>query len=98
MIRHVVLLHFKDDATPAQVSALGSGFSEMRTKIPAIRDLHFGPDLQLHDETADYALIIDFEDAEAYRTYVSHPAHVQLMKELSRPILESYTSVQFALP
>ena len=67
-------------------------------KIPEIRSYQFGPDLRVNKRNAHYVLVADFESRAAFETYVDHPAHVDLMKNLTGPILASFSSAQFELP
>ena len=43
---------------------------------------------------ADYAVVADFDDAEAYAVYASHPAHQDVLVGLLRPMLAERLSVQ----
>jgi hypothetical protein len=98
MICHVVLLHWNQECTAAAVQAVTDGLAALPGQIPQIRSYHFGPDLQVGDRNADYVLVADFESEADFRTYVDHPAHVALMKNLTGPILASFSSAQFELP
>ncbi|MBW2498498.1 MAG: Dabb family protein [Deltaproteobacteria bacterium] len=98
MIRHVVLLKWNERCTPAAVEAVTRGLAALPEQIPEIRSYQFGPDLQLGEKNADYVLIADFESAEDFERYVPHPAHVDLLKKVTGPILESFTSAQLEIP
>ena len=98
MIRHVVLLSWNEKCTDAAVQAVTDGLAALPGQIPEIRSYQFGPDLKLNRRNADYVLVGDFESEEDYETYVSHPAHVDLMKNLTGPILDSFNAAQFELP
>ena len=98
MVRHVVLLSWNDKVDDAAVQAVTEGLASLPDQIPEIRSYQFGPDLQLNNRNADYVLIADFDSPEDFNSYVPHPAHVDLMKNLCGPILESFRSVQFDLP
>jgi hypothetical protein len=98
MIRHVVLLKWNEKCTPTAVEAVTRGLATLPEQIPEILSYQFGPDLQLGKRNADYVLIADFESAEDFEKYVPHPAHVDLLTNLTGPILESFTSAQFEIP
>ncbi|MBW2269237.1 MAG: Dabb family protein [Deltaproteobacteria bacterium] len=98
MIRHVVLLEWNEKVTDAAVQAVTDSLASLPDQIAEIRSYQFGPDRGLNDRNADYALIADFNSEADFSTYVSHPAHVDLMKNLTGPILASFRSAQFVLP
>ncbi len=84
--------------TDAAVQAVTDGLEALPSQIPEIRSYRFGPDLGKNRRNADYVLIGDFESSTDFETYVEHPAHVDLMKNLTGPMLASYTAAQFELP
>lgn len=96
MLRHVNILSWKDGAEQAAIDALVEFLSGYAAAIPEIRGLSFGPDLRLADRNGDFAIIVDFDDEEAFRRYLAHPAHGRLVEEFLKPIIESRHAVQFS--
>ena len=97
MLRHVVLFSWKPDASDAAVRAFAEGLAGLPAQIAAIRSYHFGPDVRLGGGNDDFALVADFDDADAYRRYAEHPAHRHLIAELVMPILAGRHAVQYEL-
>lgn len=97
MIKHVVLLHWKAPVDDATINDVNKAFAQLPGQIPEIKSYSFGPDADLYSGNADYALIAEFDNAEDLKHYVSHPAHLKLLKEVTGPILESFSSVQFEI-
>jgi hypothetical protein len=97
MIRHVVLLSWNEKCTDDAVRAVTAGLAALPSQIPEIRSYQFGPDLRTNKRNADYVLVADFENEADYGVYVEHPAHVDFMKTLAAPILESFRAAQFEL-
>jgi hypothetical protein len=95
MLRHVNLLTWKDGTEQAAIDALSEHLSGYAAEIPDIRDLSFGSDLGLAERNVDYAIIVDFDDAEAFSRYLTHPAHGRMVGEFVRPIVEERWAVQF---
>lgn len=93
-LRHVNLLTWKDGTSPTQIEALCQQLHQMRDEISEIRALSFGPDLHLAEGNVDFAIVEDFEDAEAFGRYVAHPAHNRMVGEFLRPILASRQAIQ----
>jgi len=75
MLRHVNLLTWKDGTEQAAIDALSEQLSRYADEIPEIRDLSFGPDLGLAERNVDFAIIVDFDDDQAFSRYLAHPAH-----------------------
>ena len=98
MIRHVVLLHWNEGVTPTAVDAVTAALEALPAEIPEIRSYQCGPDLGIGRGTADYVLVADFETEDDFRTYVRHPSHVALMRDVTGPIMASFSSAQFQLP
>jgi hypothetical protein len=83
MLRHVVLFTWKADASDVEIRAFAEGLAALPGRIPEIRSYRFGPDAGLAGGgNDDFALVADFDDAEAYRRYTEHPAHRHLRPRL----------------
>ena len=95
MFRHIVLLQWKENTPEEAVQAVTAVYAQLAALIPEIRNYQFGPDLKLYASNADYALVADFDNEDDFKRYVAHPAHGELMAEVSMPIMASYSSVQF---
>jgi hypothetical protein len=93
MIRHVVVCEFRDDASPQLVEEFLATIGGVRTE--GLRSLTFGTDLGLRSGNANYALVADFDDAEAYQRFDEDPEH-QRIRALIGPVVVSATRVQFA--
>jgi hypothetical protein len=95
MLRHVNLLAWKEGTEQAAIDALAEHLSGYAAEIPEIRDLSFGPDFRLAERNADFAIIVDFDEEEAFSRYLAHPAHGRMVGEFLKPILESGHAIQF---
>jgi hypothetical protein len=97
MIRHCVLLRFRDDATEDQRRAVLDGLASLPTAIDAIERYDFGLDAVGAVENWDLAVTADFADIDGYLEYAGHPAHVWLVTEHISPILAERAAVQFVI-
>jgi hypothetical protein len=95
MIKHIVLLKWKDGVSSEQVDLVTSSFQNLKDQIPEIASYSFGKDASIYRGNADYALIAEFETEANFKAYVVHPKHQELLREITGPILESFQSVQF---
>ena len=97
MIRHVVLLHWKDNTDPQAIDAVSAAFAKLPGLIAQIRNYQFGPDLGIYQGNADYILVADFDNEADLKAYVTHPDHNALMQDVTAPIMASFSSAQFQL-
>jgi hypothetical protein len=97
VIRHVVCLTWTADATEADRAAVAAALARLPDQIPEIRRYRFGPDVGLADGNADFAVVADFDDADAWHRYAVHPAHQAVLAQQIRPILAARSAVQFDL-
>ena len=97
MIRHVVVISWKPEATAQQKQQASNGLATLPPLMSGLRNYVFGPDLGINDGNADFAIVADFDDADSYLAYRDHPAHVEVVKRSIAPIAERRTAVQFEL-
>jgi hypothetical protein len=93
-LRHIVLLSFEPGT---DVDAIEAALLAMPDQIPVIRSVTVARDLALAEGNAELALLVDLDDADAWRDYQEHPAHQRLLANLIRPALRSRTAIQVAL-
>lgn len=94
-IRHVVVMKFRDGTPPEAIQALTDGLRALPDLIPEIVDYRVGPDLDLADDSWDFAVSADFESVDDFRTYRSHPEHVAVIEQRIAPHVETRHAVQF---
>jgi hypothetical protein len=94
-IRHIVVMRFHEGTTAEAVQALTDGLRALPAIIPEIVDYKVGPDLDLADDSWDFAVSADFDGVDDFRTYRSHPAHVKVIEELIAPHVAMRHAVQF---
>lgn len=97
LLRHVNLFTWADGASAEAVAALGAELDRMAAEIPEVRSVRYGPDLRLMDGNVDFVVEEEFDDADAFRRYLAHPAHDRMVREFLRPILASRHAVQYEL-
>lgn len=98
MIRHLVLLRWKENTPEHAVAAVDQAFAELRQQVPQIKQLSYGADAGIYRGNADYVLIADFASEADLRSYVNHPAHQALLEKVTGPLLASWSSAQIELP
>ena len=95
MFRHVVMMRWTEDTTPAHVSPVMEGLGGLPAAIAEIRDYRFGPDAGINEGNFDFVVVADFESVEDYLVYRDHPVHRALIAERIVPHLAERTAVQY---
>ena len=95
MIKHIVLIHWKEGTTEEQIAAVSTALAKLPPLIPEIKSYNYGADLKLYPGNADYAVIAEFESEEDFQVYSVHADHIEMMKEVTMPIMQSYVTSQF---
>jgi antibiotic biosynthesis monooxygenase (ABM) superfamily enzyme len=95
--RHVVLFRWRPGTTAAQLAALERALAALPAEVPQIRSYRFGPDAKETPGNFDFAIVADFDDVEAFRAYVVHPAHQKLVTEQIRPLVAERAAVQYRI-
>ena len=75
MLRHIVLLTFKPEASLEQRKAVRSAVEGFSKLIPEVRSLVCGENVGSGPNHHDFALVADFDDLAAFRRYIASPAH-----------------------
>ena len=99
-VRHCVMGRFKTGTSDEQKRALVESVLGMPKDIAEICGIEAGLDLCLADGNHGFAATVDFRTADDYQVYAKHPAHVAVITNYIKPILEpgTRTAVQFRLP
>lgn len=95
MITHCVVFRFHQGTDPAAVEALAGALRALPSSIPEISRYQVGPDLGLRDTNADFAVVAEFADSEAFAVYSGHPDHLSVIRDHVEPITAERHAVQF---
>ncbi len=76
MLKHIVLIKFKEGHTAEQVQAVIEGMDALPGQIPEIVSYAHGTDAGNTDSAYDYGIVAEFASVEDYVTYRDHPAHM----------------------
>ena len=85
MVSHLVLMQPRADLPPADRQAFIDAFDRAIREIPTVRGVRIGRRIthgagyeQSAPNTADYLVVVDFDDLDGLQTYLRHPAHDDL--------------------
>ena len=96
LLRHVVLMGFKDTTMPQQIQEVERTFAGLPARINVIHGFEWGTDVSVENLAQGYThcFLVTFR-SEAHRdTYLPHPAHQELT-ELVGPLLERVLVIDY---
>ncbi len=97
-IRHIVLVKFKETATPQQIAHIDTLVWRMKNEIKAINKLEWGKRMGRAGESDeyDYCLNIVFKSELNMTMYEEHPAH-QKLKAAIIPLVAKITRFNYEI-
>jgi hypothetical protein len=75
VLRHIVLVTFKPEATPDQRAALRAAIEAMPSLVPEVKGCVCGDNVGKGPNHHDFATVMDFDDEPAFRRYIANDAH-----------------------
>ena len=96
VLRHVVLVKFKDGTTAEQIRQIENAFIAMPSKIDAIYDYEWGTDVSVENlqQGFTHCFILTFQSEAARDEYLPHPVHKEL-GTLINPYLDKILVVDY---
>jgi hypothetical protein len=94
VIRNVVMVQLKAEADLAEVARIQDGLRAMN--CPGTVSYSLGDDLRLREGNWSFAIVADFTDVDAYRTYDADAEHNRL-RGLLAPMTASIARCQFEI-
>lgn len=95
MFRHVVMFRWHENVEGVSIEKAVDALSQLPIAISEVRGLSLGRDAGFREGNHDLVVIVDFEDADAYLNYASHPAHLALIRDYLQPLLAERVAVQY---
>ncbi|WP_162343917.1 Dabb family protein [Cyclobacterium salsum] len=96
LLRHVVLLSFKEDSSPEDIKKVEDAFIALQDKIPQIRDFEWGTNNSPEglNKGLTHCFLVTFESEEDREIYLPHPDHQAFVEVLS-PHMEDVTVIDY---
>jgi len=96
VLRHVVLLKFKDDAKAEQIREVETEFRALKSRISGVQSLEWGTNVSPEglNQGFTHCFFVTFADTKARDAYLPHQAHQDFVKIL-RPVLDKVLVVDY---
>jgi hypothetical protein len=95
LIRHIVLMVWKQEATAEQKAEAAAQIASLPTVVPTIRAFASGPDAGIIENNYDFAVTADFDDAAGYLAYRNDPRHREIVARYIAPIRAQGAAIQY---
>jgi hypothetical protein len=84
LLRHVVLLKFKDDTPARRLTEIEDAFRALPDRIDAIHDFEWGTDVSVENRQRGFThcFLVTFRSEADRAEYIPHPAHKEFGKIL----------------
>lgn len=95
MLRHIVMVQFKDRTTKDEEAAkLKKMLEDLTDEIPSLYTMEVGLNVNTKPAAFDLVLIADFENEMGLNAYRIHPAHKEVLDYLKK-IVEKTAVVDY---
>ncbi|GAA4841652.1 Dabb family protein [Algivirga pacifica] len=91
MVNHTVLFKLKAEASEAQIQEMIDRLHALEETIPSLDKIHVNYNFSDRSQGHQVMLYSLFADKAALQAYAVHPAHVAVLEENIKPILEGVT-------
>lgn len=98
MIRHVLLIKFKQSATPAAINELEALFAAIPQQVEGVLAVEWGLNDSPEGKNQGYThcVFMTFANAQGRQNYLPHPAHERL-KAVFQPLLEDIVVFDYSV-
>lgn len=97
MIRHIVLVRPKAEASEDDIAEWKAAASAMCATSPEVLSHSFGDNIGTGPNHYDTALVADFADWEAFRAYIASDAHQAYVRDHASKVVGTLAAIQHEL-
>lgn len=89
MIRHILLIKFKQDAQLSEIAKLRALFEQMPSIVEGVAEVEWGLNDSPEDKNQGFthSVLMTFVDEAGRQNYLPHPEH-DALKDVFRPLLD----------
>jgi len=97
-VNHSVIVTFQRPLTDSEAREILKDAFAMKSEIKEIQHLRCGMDIGLSGEpNKSFSLTATFDGSESYKTYQSHPVHVQFITRHIKPLMSDRRAIQYEI-
>ncbi|PJC87988.1 stress protein [Vibrio sp. HA2012] len=98
MIRHILLIKFKQSADPSEIEKLKCLFATMPEKVDGVLAVEWGENDSPEGKSQGFthSVLMTFADETGRQNYLPHPDH-DVLKQVFRPLLEDIVVFDYTI-
>ncbi|WP_028866163.1 Dabb family protein [Psychromonas aquimarina] len=98
MIRHVLLVRFKEDAQPQAIAELQAAFAAIPSKVQGVEAVEWGENDSPENKNRGFThcILMTFADQKGRDNYLPHPEH-EALKVIFRRVLDEIIVLDYSL-
>ncbi|MCC4785284.1 Dabb family protein [Vibrio lentus] len=98
MIRHILLIKFKEEAEASEIEKLKGLFEAMPSKVEGVTSVEWGLNDSPENKNQGYthSVLMTFADEAGRQNYLPHPEH-DALKDVFRPLLDDIIVFDYSL-
>ena len=93
MLRHIVLVTYKPEATAEQRRAMQATVAAFAGQIPEVLSLTCGENVGSGPNHHDFAIVADFDDLPAFRRYIESDAHQSYLETHAKVTVGKFADI-----
>lgn len=99
MIRHILLIEFKDEASSEQIEEVKALFATIPAKVDGVVSTEWGSNDSPEGKNQNYthAVMMTFADEAGRQNYLPHPEH-DALRAVFRPLVKDIVVLDYTVP
>ncbi|KAJ4973643.1 hypothetical protein NE237_006817 [Protea cynaroides] len=91
VVKHVLLVKFKDDVPPEKIDEVIEAFANLVNLIEPLKNFQWGTNVSIENLNQGYTHLFEctFESVQGVAEYIPHPAHVEF-SNLFVPVIDKF--------
>jgi len=95
MVEHIVLFKVREGTPQEKVDGMLAGINSLKDSIDVVVSVSTGTNYTERGQGFTHGVVVRFNDKEGLAAYQPHPAHMKVVEEDIRPIVEDIIAVDY---
>ncbi|MDA0836625.1 MAG: Dabb family protein [Planctomycetota bacterium] len=95
MIEHIVLFKVREGTPQAKVDGMLAGIKSLKDSIDTVVSVSMGKNFSERSQGFTHGIVVRFNNKEGLAAYQPHPAHLKVVKEDIKPIVDDILAVDY---
>jgi hypothetical protein len=95
MVEHIVLFKVREGTPQEKVDGMLAGINSLKDSIDTVVSVSMGPNYSERSQGFTHGIVVRFNDKEGLAAYQPHPAHLKVVEEDIKPIVDDILAVDY---